>query len=370
MGLFGLLGKGIALGVALVAIFVGAIFSGALKASGFFKYVDSFEGARGTFFKGMFPAMHEGQPWGFTLEQMPNLKGQTVLVTGANVGLGYWTAFHMATHDATLIIGCRSQAKCNAAAESIKKETGKTVETVLLDLASFASIRAAASSVASKHPVIDSLVLNAGVMLCPFGRTEEGLEMQIGTNHFGHQLLTKLLLPQVEAAAKAKGVATIVPVTSAAHYDSYAEGILPTLEMLNDESVYDSAKAYGQSKLANVLFAQELAERVKDKNILVNSVHPGGVDTDLARHVLDIIAKFSRSFADKFYATMALAMWHPRDAALTQIYAAVGPELKEKKVTGKYFHPIARRTVPDPHAKDEAMQKRLWKMTEDFIAAH
>merc|ERR1712129_526058 len=106
------------------------------------------------------------------------------------------------------------------------------------DLGSFASVRACAARVAAAHPSLDSVVLNAGVMVPPFGLMSDGLETQIGTNHFGHHLLTKLLLPQVQAAAKARGVATIVAVTSAAHFSSYREGILPSIERMNDEASY------------------------------------------------------------------------------------------------------------------------------------
>merc|ERR1712190_6025 len=140
--------------------------------------MDSYEGARGYFFKGMFPALHEGTPWGFTAEQIPDLTGQTVFVTGANVGLGYWTAHHMARKNATVVIGCRSQRKCDQAADKIKSDTGTPVETALLDLSSFASIRACAKSLAAKHTVIDSLNLNAGIMVPPFGLTKDGLDTQ------------------------------------------------------------------------------------------------------------------------------------------------------------------------------------------------
>jgi len=192
----------------------------------------------------------------------------------------------------------------------------------------------------------------------------------MGTNHFGHFLLTQLLLPRVEAAAAAKGVATIVVVSSSAHYSSYPEGILPSIERMNDEATYDGSRAYGQSKLANVLFAQELAERMKSKNILVNSIHPGLVDTEIFRHMYDFLATFSATFAEKFQEVVSNAMWKPSDAALTQLYAAVGPSLKAQRVTGKYFHPIARETPPDLHARNATLQKMLWQLTEDFIAAH
>jgi NAD(P)-dependent dehydrogenase (short-subunit alcohol dehydrogenase family) len=370
MGIIGCCCKFSAVLVALFAILIGTLISGHLKKTGIFQYHDRYETSRGTFFKGMMPVHHEGTPWGFTEAEIPDLTGETILVTGGNVGLGYWTAYHMAAKSANVIIGCRSQAKCDAAAHKIKEATGKIVETALLDLSSFASIRACAKEIAAKHSKLDSLNLNAGVMVPPFGLTKDGLEMQIGTNHFGHFLLTDLLLPQLKAAAKSRGVATVVSVSSAAHFDSYPEGILPSIARMNNETTYQRDKAYGQSKLANVLFAQELAERLKSNNILVNSVHPGGVDTDLPRHAHDLVASVSPTAADIMSSMVSSVMWHPRDAALTQIYCSVGPSLRHKKITSKYFHPIARETKPDPHAADLNLQKHLWSLTEEFIKAH
>jgi len=370
MGLISKCCKYSAILVALFAIFLGALISGTLKQTGIFRWVDTYQGRRGQSFKGMFPAMHEGTPWGFTVEEIPDLTGQTILVTGGNVGLGYWTAYHMAAKNATVIIGCRSQQKCSGAAARITAETGTAVETTLLDLGSFASVRACAEEIASKHTELDSLNLNAGVMVPPFGLTQDGLETQIGTNHVGHFLLTSLLLPQLTAAASTKGVATVVSVTSSAHFDSYPEGILPSIERMNNETSYDRFKAYGQSKLANVLFAQELATRVKDSNILVNSIHPGGVDTALGRHLTDWIKQVSTTAATSLMDLLSNAAWHPRDAALTQIYASVGPSLKQNKITGKYYHPMARLTTPDPHAHNMTLQKHLWKLTEDYLASH
>jgi hypothetical protein len=242
MGFLSFLLKSAAFFVALLAILVGLLVSGGLKATGVFRYMDG-----RPFSKGMFPALHEHTPYGFTHEEMAavDLAGDNVLVTGGNVGLGYWTAHHLAARGATVILGCRSQAKCDKAAASIKEETGSsTVDTTLLDLGSFASIRKCAASLKAKYPQLDSLILNAGIMVPPFQLTKDGLESQIGTNHFGHFLLTDLLLPQVEAAAAAKGVATIVPVSSAAHFSSYPEGILSSVEAMNDENTYSRAEAY------------------------------------------------------------------------------------------------------------------------------
>jgi len=369
MGLLGCCGKSCAVLVLLLAVACGALVSGLLRQWGLFTFLDGFESGGKAKIKGLAPAMHDGTPWGFSLDEMPDLSNEVIVVTGANVGLGYWTAHHLAAKNATVVAACRSQAKCDEAANRIKESTGTQIETGILDLASFASIRAFAAGVGQAHGKVNSLVLNAGIMMCPFSKTADGLEMQIGTNHFGHALLTKLLLPQLEAAASAFGVATVSVVTSTAHFDSYPEGILPSVDAMNNEATYQMVMAYGQSKLANVLFAQELAVRLKDKNILVNSAHPGGVETDLGRHIDVMIRKYSTFLADKLK-DLGAVMWHPRDAALTQLYLSVGPSLRKQKITGKYFHPIARETKPDPHAFNASLQSHLWSLTESFIEAH
>ena len=185
-------------------------------------------------------------------------------------------------------------------------------------------------------------------MATPFGLTTDGLEIQIGTNHFGHFLLTDLLLPLLDNASAS--TPTVVVVSSGAHWDSYPEGIRWTVAEMNDEASCSRTQTYGQSELANVLFAQELAERVKENGILVNCIHPGGVDTELARHFLDLVTKYLGEAASRFFAEHVMpkgGMWTPRDASFTQVFAAVSPSLKAKKVSGKYFHPIARETTPD-----------------------
>ena len=120
---------------------------------------------------------------------------------------------------------------------------------------------------------------------------------------------------------------------------------------------------------------QELAERLIGENVLVNSIHPGGVDTELGRHITDVIeralGKDVAAFVHNNVAPRAgRGAWDPADAALTQIYAAVGPSLKQQRITGKYFHPVARLTTPDPHAHNKTLQKFLWQLTEKFIEEH
>jgi len=357
--------------VLLVAILIGSLLderTNFLKKAGLFRALDGWVGARGKYAMGFVPMMHDDTPWGFSESDMPDLTGQSMLVTGGNTGLGYWTAFHLARAKADVTIACRSQSRCDAAADELFTATGANVSTGVLDLASFASIRSFAGSF--KPKALHSLILNAGVMAPPFSLTQEGLEMQIGTNHFGHFLLTDLLLSKLEKAADS--TPTIVVVSSCAHYDSYPEGVRWTVDEMNDEALYSKMQGYGQSKLANVLFAQELAERLEPKGILVNSIHPGVVETELKRHVLDVIEPvIGKTGTDYFQTLIAGMSWHPRDASLTQVYAAVGVQLKREKITGKYFHPIARvNEAPDLHSFNTTLQRRLWELSIEFIQSH
>ena len=358
-------------GVSVVALAVFIGFLTSEYSTPFFQYLDQYAGGRGKRLMGIVPAVHRGIPWRFTHDDMAaiDLTGQTILVTGANVGLGYWTAHSLAVHtNAKVVMACRSESKCNAARDLIMKDKPEArVETITVDLGSFASIRSCAQEFLRRYEQANSLILNAGIMMPPFQKTVDGIESQMGVNHFGHFLLTRLLMPAVLRAAAGDGVATIVAVSSSAHYNSHPEGIMSSLEEMNKESRYDRRNSYGQSKLANVLFAQELAERYKDQNVLVNSIHPGAVKTELGRHILDFKNPLLKSMVESLKTTSQI-VWDPRDAALTQLYAAVSPDIIRKRVTGKYFHPIAREAVTDPHAWNMTLQKQLWALSEDAIA--
>jgi len=362
----------------LLAVLIGAVYSGLLAKLGFIALLDGLDvGMGGPMLKGSTPAFHVGTPWGFTLDRMPDLSGQSFVVTGANVGLGYWTAYHMAASNASLVVlACRSMQKCNAAVAAIRNGTGRQdsgrIVAMELDLSSFASILGFVARFGSAHRTLDGLILNAGVMMCPFGLTHDNLEMQIGTNHFGHHLLTVELLPQLENAVLVHGVATVVSLSSSAHYSSYPEGILDSVEAMSDRTRYDRVQAYGQSKLANVLFAQELSERWRSKGVLANSLHPGVVDTELFRHIdetLEIYLGTTLAWIVNTFVHPRVygGLWLPQDAALTQLYAAVSPQVRGDKISGKYFHPIARENAPGLHARNQTLQRQLWDITETFI---
>jgi len=302
--------------------------------------------------------------WHFTHKMIPDLTGKTVVVTGANVGLGKSTAKFLALNGAHVVLGCRSKSKCDQAAKEIRDEAKKDVklEVIQLDLSSLASFRSFAEEFNKKHSKLDSLILNAGIMHPPFELTADGIESQFGVNHLAHFYLAKLLTPALEQGVPS----TVVSVSSNGQFGTYPAGVHVTLEEINNKTLYSPFLAYGQSKLCNVLFAQELADRFSKsgKQIFVNSLNPGGVATDLMRHYPDwvtaIISKLRENFPDAL-------LFEPDTAALTQLYAAISPEIIQKKITGKYFVPIADLWEPSEQAKNSSLQKKLWEFSEKLL---
>lgn len=209
-------------------------------------------------------------------------KGKIVIVTGANSGLGFYTALSLAEADATVILGCRNLEKCNVAKNDILIQVpNASLDTIQLDLASFTSIRNFATSFREKYESLNVLVNNAGIMAIPKRTlTEDGLESQIGTNHFGHFLLTGLLLPMLSQHSRIINHASLAYLRPVANF---------TFEDLQSVNNYDPAYAYSNSKLANILFTFELNKRLsaKGKDIISVVVHPGYTATNLATHIKD-----------------------------------------------------------------------------------
>uniref|UniRef100_A0A8L0DT33 Retinol dehydrogenase 12 n=2 Tax=Oncorhynchus TaxID=8016 RepID=A0A8L0DT33_ONCMY len=249
---------------------------------------------------------------------MTRLDGKTVLITGANTGIGKETALDLAIRGARVIMACRDVEKGEAAAASIRRIYSKAnVEVRELDLADTSSIRAFAQRFLREVNHLHILINNAGVMMCPYMKTKDGFEMQLGVNHLGHFLLTYLLIGLLKRSAPAR----IVVVSSLAHNFGWIR-----FHDLLSQGSYNSGLAYCQSKLANVLFARELARRLKGSSVTVNSVHPGSVCSDLVRHSTIMSLLFS---------LFSLFLKSPRDGAQTSIYCAVAEELHS--LTGKHF---------------------------------
>ena len=206
------------------------------------------------------------------------LDGKTAIVTGANTGIGKETAIDLAKRGARVIVACRDVKKGSDAVRDIK-EASKSEEVILkkLDLASLASVRQFSEEILQEESHIDLLINNAGVMLCPYSLTEDGFEMQFGTNHLGHFLLTNLLLDRIKESAPSR----VVTVSSGAHF----YGSLDFDDMMWAHN-YKSVGAYTRSKLANVMFSRELAKRLEGTGVSTYSLNPGIINTELTRHTV------------------------------------------------------------------------------------
>jgi len=315
--------------------------------------------------KGFFPLHHREEPWRFQHSEIPELTGKTIIVTGANVGLGYWTAYHLAQNNAKVIMACRNMEKAEKAKANLLDDIpNANVEIGTLDLGDLQSVKKFAADFLEKNERLDSLILNAGLVKTPYWLSEQGLEMQFAVNHLGHFYLTKLLLDLIEATNDS----TVVTVSSSFHYK--ATDIFDSIERLNNEKEYKGLPYYDHSKLCNILFSHELHKRLRAKgvnDVYVNAIHPGAVLTEATRNYFFMKYTWFMKFV-RFITDAGLLAWKPEDAALTQIYAAVAPEVIEQKISGKYFHPIARETPTSEVARDHSKQKRLWEWSEELIA--
>ena len=212
------------------------------------------------------------------------LDGKTVIITGANTGIGLETAVDLAKRNARVVLACRSVERGEKAAVEVKKRSGNdNVVFRQLDLASLDSVRKFSGKILEEEPRIDILINNAGVMAIPERTlTQDGFEMQFAVNHLGHFLLTNLLLDRIKEAPSAR----IVNVSSRSH----GGGILD-FENLNSELSYSPRAAYGTSKLANILFTHSLSKRLKGTNVTANCLHPGLISTELGRHISIIMVR-------------------------------------------------------------------------------
>ena len=214
------------------------------------------------------------------------LDGKTVIITGANTGIGLETAVDLAKRNARVILACRSVERGETAAVEVRKRSGNdNVVFVQLDLASLDSVRKFSAKILEDEPRIDILINNAGVT--PLGLpertfTRDGFEIAFGINHLGHFLLTNLLLDRIKEAPSAR----IVNVSSLAHMWGNID-----FDNLNSEQSYSSQKAYGTSKLANILFTRFLAKRLEGTRVTANSLHPGTVSTELGRNLNVVVVR-------------------------------------------------------------------------------
>ncbi len=284
-----------------------------------------------------------------------DLSGKTCVITGASSGLGRESARALAAAGAHVVLAARNPDALAQTARWIAGEApGARISTVPLDLTALASVRAAASAIGDIAPVIDVLMNNAGVMFTPFGRTRDGFETQIGTNHFGHFELTRLLVAQLAAA----GSARIVTLSSGGHALGDVDFDDPNWESRE----YDKFVAYGASKTANILHAIEADRRLRESGIRAYAVHPGTVATSLARYMSR--ADFARLREMAAARAGALDLITPEQGAATQVWAAVSPELAGKGAL--YLEDCRVSDAVAPYARDEQRAADWWILSEKF----
>ncbi|KIH97471.1 short-chain dehydrogenase [Streptomonospora alba] len=298
----------------------------------------------------------------WTADRMPDQSGRCAVITGANNGLGREAARALAARGAEVVIACRDTAKGEEAAGAIRAEVpGARLETLELDLASLDSVRTAARRLRDDRSRIDLLINNAGVMTPPLGRTAEGFEQQFGVNHLAHFAFTGLLLDRILAA----GDPRIVTVSSVAH----RRGGLDFDDLHWRTRRYDRVAAYGQSKLANLMFAYELQRRLQAAGETAVSVaaHPGVSRTGLFRHHSPVVRAAMGS------ALRPVNFWIAQTAergVLPLLYAATETDVRG----GRYYGPAGfgeftgppKLTDSNGRSHDSTAQRRLWQVSEEL----
>lgn len=269
------------------------------------------------------------------------MKGKVCIVTGANAGIGLETARGLAEQEATVVMICRSEERGRKALEDITSTSGNPdIHLMLADLASQNQIREVAGQFLERFDRLDVLVNNAGVFLPRLILTEDGYESTFAINHLAYFLLTHLLLDLLKATPSSR----IVNVSSNAHQSGSID-----FETFGDHASYNGYKAYGQSKMANVLFTYELARRLEGSDVTCNALHPGVVSTNIADRGTSLFSIFFKLFSPFFL--------KPKAGAETSLYLATSPEVAG--VTGAYF--TKKKAVSSSKGTyDRELAKKLW----------
>jgi len=280
----------------------------------------------------------------------PNLTGKFVIVTGANTGIGKVAATELAILGAHVIVACRDEGRGNEAVADIKAQTGNNrVEFMQLDLADLSSVRKFSQEYHNHCNRLDILLNNAGVMESPYSKTKDGFEMQFGTNHLGHFLLTNLLIDLL----KNSGNGRVVTVSSGAHL----KGHIDFNDLMFDERKYDPKAAYNQSKLANILFASELHHRYSQYGITSVSLRPGVINTDIMRHYTPTQRMLFKLFSPILYFVTKTVWW----GAQTSLHCCLAPEI----LPGYYSDCVLKE--PNPEAGDEKVARKLWEVSAKLV---
>lgn len=294
-----------------------------------------------------------------TKENYPNQEGKIIIVTGANTGLGYETSLELARKGALVVMACRNLEKANKAKSQISETIPEAkLDALQIDLSSLKSVRSFAKSFLSKYDRLDLLINNAGVMMPPYSKTEDGFELQLGANYLGHFLLTRLLLDTIVKTKDSR----IVTLSSLVHKNAEIN-----FDDLQSELKYSASAAYGQSKLACLVFNYELQRRLEENaftNTISTAAHPGIATTELSRHMPKLLY-----FALRY--TIAPFITHaPSEGAKPTLMAAMG-----KAHGGDYFGPTGigeMKGKPDlakstAESRDPKLAQKLWAVSEELV---
>ena len=303
-----------------------------------------------------------------------NLQGRRILVTGVSAGLGVETARSLAAHGAQVVGAARDLAKAETATAQVRKDAqanGGSFELVALDLADLKSVRACADGLLSKGEPFDVVIANAGVMATPLGHTADGFETQFGTNHLGHFVFVNRIASLIRTGGR------LINLSSSGHRFSNVDLEDPNFE----RTPYEPFVAYGRSKTANILFAVAFDQRHRERGVRAAAVHPGGIQTELARHmdpsqIEAMIKQLSEQAAAEGKGTFQLKTI-PQGAA-TSVWAGVVASAEQ--IGGKYCENChVSHVVPDDvtigllnegvrrYALDPKNVEALWKKSEELV---
>jgi len=285
------------------------------------------------------------------INNIPDQKGRTVIVTGSSSGIGFETARVLALKNAEVVIAVRNSEKGKKAADEILKEKKDAkVVVMIIDLTDLSSVKEFADSFRKKYKKLDILINNAGVMVPPYSKTKDGFELQMGTNHMGHFSLTVQLLDMITGTKGSR----IVNVSSMAH----KYGNINFDDLNWEKRKYKPMRSYGDSKIANLYFTSELSKKLKEKgtDTKVTSAHPGWTATDLQRH------NSAADFLNGFFAQKV------NMGALPTLYAA----LIEDAESGDFFGPSGfmemkgypKKVSPNKLAQNQEKAEELWAVSE------
>ncbi|KAH7093448.1 hypothetical protein FB567DRAFT_487788 [Paraphoma chrysanthemicola] len=294
---------------------------------------------------------------------IPDLAGKVILVTGGNSGLGRESVLELAKHNPSKIyLASRNAARGIEAIDLIKMEVPKAQVVLLLcDLSSLQSVQQAAQQIRSDSQHLDILICNAGVVACPKATSKDGYEIQFATNHLGHALLIKLLIPLLFKAVKVHGDAKVVSIASPGFNFSPKGGIqFNTLRSEQDMGFGGPPKRYGQSKLANILYADELARRYPE--LICISVDPGAARTELFTSQGWVM----RAFILITTWMRGEWMWSAKEGAYNQLWAATATR-DDIPSNGGFYKPIGKHVRKCGYLKDHELREMLWEWTQNEL---